>query len=226
LTLWFVVALARNGLAAEAVRFLEAIYASMEGGTSRNTVPGQFGEWFDGGSLTNRGMYLSPWTGAKYLWAVAETVCGLDGYRTSGRPHLSPLVPAGWLWTAAVRVHWGGRPRTYVIDHEQQRIIGDMEHASAHEPYRVYFAGRDVSAEAFVSPVEVAAVAFADARGAVRLFICNPADAARNVAVEFRGRMIRQRIEAGAMREIVVSGEPELRDAMPVAPDTPEPLHA
>ena len=86
LTLWFAVALARNGAHREAAHWLEAIYESMEAGASRNTVPGQFGEWFDGGSLTNRGMYLSPWTGAKYLWAVAETVCGLDGYRTSGRP--------------------------------------------------------------------------------------------------------------------------------------------
>jgi len=83
LTLWFAVALARNGAYRHAVHFLEVIYASMEAGTARNTVPGQFGEWFDGGSLTNRGMYLSPWTGAKYLWAVAETVCGIDGYRTS-----------------------------------------------------------------------------------------------------------------------------------------------
>jgi len=40
------------------------------------TVPGQFGEWFDGGSLTNRGMYLSPWTGAKYLWAVPRPCAG------------------------------------------------------------------------------------------------------------------------------------------------------
>jgi glycogen debranching enzyme len=225
LTLWLVVALARNGMIAEAIRFLEAVYATMEAGAARNTVPGQFAEWFDGGSLTNRGMYLSPWTGAKYVWAVAETVCGLDGYRTSGRPHLTPPTPPGWRWTAAARVHWGGQPRTFVIDHESKRIVGDMEHASAHEPYRVYYAGRDVSAEAIVSPVEVAAIAFEDDNG-VRMFACNAADAARTVAVEFRGRTIRRRIEAGAMLEIVVSGDPQLRDAMPIAPDTPQPAHA
>ena len=77
--------------------------ARWKAGAARNTVPGQFGEWFDGGSLTNRGMYLSPWTGAKYLWAVAETVCGIDGYRTSGRPHLAPL--------RARRTGSGPRPR-------------------------------------------------------------------------------------------------------------------
>jgi len=215
LTLWFAVALARNGEPREAVRRLEEIYASMEAGAARNTVPGQFGEWFDGGSLTNRGMYLSPWTGAKYLWAVAETVCGIDGYRTSGRLHLSPRVPDDWAWTAAARVHWGSRLHTYVMDHVGKRIIGDMRQASADEPYTVLFAGRDVSDEATVSPVDVAAIAFEDARGAVRICICNQNDHARNVAIEFRGETIRRAVNAGAMLEVTL-GQPELLDAMPV----------
>ena len=216
LTLWFAVALARNGEPEQAVRRLEEIYASMEAGAARNTVPGQFGEWFDGGSLTNRGMYLSPWTGAKYLWAVAETVCGIDGYRTSGRLHLVPRVPATWAWTAAARVHWGSRRHTYVMDHVGKRIIGDMRQASADEPYAVFYAGRDVSDEATVSPVDVAAIAFEDAAGAVRICICNQNDRARNVAIEFRGAMIRRAIAAGAMLEVPVGGNPELLDAMPV----------
>jgi hypothetical protein len=216
LTLWFVVALARNGEARQAVRRLEEIYASMEAGAARNTVPGQFGEWFDGGSLTNRGMYLSPWTGAKYLWAVAETVGGIDGYRTSGRLHLSPRVPAEWAWTAAVRVHWGSRRHTYVMDHAGKRIIGDMRAASADEPYAVFYAGRDVSDEATVSPVDVAAIAFEDAAGAVRLFIGNQEDHARNVGIEFRGRTVRRAVAAGALLELTLGGTPELIDAMPV----------
>jgi hypothetical protein len=214
LTLWFAVALARNGMVAENVRFLEAIYASMEAGAARNTVPGQFGEWFDGGSLTNRGMYLSPWTGAKYLWAVAETVCGIDGYRTSGKLHLVPRVPPDWQWTAVARVHWGGDRHTYVMDHVGKRIVGDMRAASADEPYTVFYAGTDVSDEATVTPVDVAALIFEDAAGGLRLFACNPADHARNVGIEFRGRMIRRRIEAGAMLELVIGGEPQLIDAM------------
>jgi hypothetical protein len=226
LTLWFAVALARNGAHHHAVHFLEAIYASMEAGTARNTVPGQFGEWFDGGSLTNRGMYLSPWTGAKYLWAVAETVCGIDGYRTSGRLHLVPRVPSEWRWTAAARVHWGGKRHTYVMDHVGKRIIGDMPHATADEPYAVFFAGRDVSDEATVSPVDVAAIVFEDASDGIRLFACNQFDRARNVAIEFRGRMIRRRIEAGAMLELVLSGDPQLRDAMPVEAPAEAPAHA
>jgi hypothetical protein len=223
LTLWFAVALARNGEPEQAVARLEQIYASMEAGAARNTVPGQFGEWFDGGSLTNRGMYLSPWTGAKYLWAVAETVCGIDGYRTSGRLHLAPQVPAEWAWTAAARVHWGGRRHTYVIDHVGKRIVGDMQQATADEPYAVFYAGLDVSDEATVSPVDVAAIAFDDGRGGVRLFVCNQNDRDRNVAIEFRGRMIRRAVAAGAMLELVLGGTALLVDALP---PLVEPAHA
>ena len=167
LTLWFAVALARNGFVDEGAGWLEKIYATMEEGARRNTVPGQFAEWFDGGSLTNRGMYMSPWTGAKYLWAVAETVGGLDGYRTSGRPHLSPLVPAGWKWVACVRVRWGSGRCTYVVDVVRKCIYGDMREASAEEPFRCIYAGRDVSDEATVSPIEVGAVVFEDQGGGV-----------------------------------------------------------
>jgi Mannosylglycerate hydrolase MGH1-like glycoside hydrolase domain len=215
LTLWFAVALARNGAPHESARWLELIYESMEAGASRNTVPGQFAEWFDGGSLTNRGMYLSPWTGAKYLWAVAETVCGLDGYRTSGRPHIAPLLPPEWTWTAAVRVHWGGRRHTYVIDAERKLVVGDMDFASADEPYEVFYAGRDVSDEIRTSPVEVAAIGFEDAHGAVRIYVCNDNERAREVTLEFRGRTYRHRVEAGRMVETHI-GDPVLVDAMSV----------
>ena len=213
LTLWFAVALARNGAHREAVHWLEQIYATMEAGASRNTVPGQFGEWFDGGSLTNRGMYLSPWTGAKYLWAVAETVCGIDGYRTSGRLHVAPLLPPEWQWTAAVRVHWGGRRHSYVIDAQRKVIVGDMDFASADEPYRVFYAGKDVSDEVRTSPVEVGAVAFEN-EGGVRIFVCNDADRARDVVLTFREHVLRRRVEAAQMVEILI-GEPGLVDAMP-----------
>ncbi len=223
LTLWFVVALARNGAPNEAAHLLEAINATMEAGSVRNTVPGQYAEWFDGGSLTNRGMYLSPWTGAKYLWAAAETVCGMDGYRTSGRPHLSPMIPEGWAWTAAVRLHWGGRRCTYVIDVLARTVYGDMREASAEEPYRIVYAGHDVSDEVTTSPVEVGAIAFEDEHGAVRIFLCNQRDAARDVAVEFRGETYRKRVAPGALTQITV-GRPVEIDALPPASSLPRPL--
>jgi hypothetical protein len=219
LTLWVTVALARNGFVDQAVHWLEAVYSAMEAGAVRNTVPGQFAEWFDGGSLTNRGMYLSPWTGPKYLWAVAETVCGLDGYRTSGRPHFAPRIPAGWEWAAAVRVHWGGRRCTYVIDVREQTIFGDLREASADEPYRVVYAGRDVSDEVTTSPVEVGAIAFEDDAGSVRIFLANWHDRAREVEIEFRGQTLRRRLLPGALARLTVLGKPIDVDATPSAPD-------
>ncbi len=213
LTLWFAVALARNGMIDDSVRFLAMVYAAMEGGSPRNTVPGEFGEWFDGGSLSNRGMYLSPWTGAKYLWAVAETVGGLDGYRTSGRPHLAPLRPKGWEWVAAARVHWGGRRCTYLIDLRNDVIYGNMPELSAEEPFECIYAGRDVSDEVTVSPVEVGAIAFEDERGAVRIFLCNHLDKERNVLVEFRGHTARVDMALGECREVHLLGKPSDRRA-------------
>ena len=213
MTLWYAVALARNGLADESVHFLKIVYEAMEGGSPRNTVPGEFGEWFDGGSLSNRGMYLSPWTGAKYLWAVAETVGGLNGYRTSGRPHLAPMRPKDWKWIAAARVHWGGRRCTYVIDLDRDTIYADMPELSAEEPFTCIFAGRDVSDEVTTSPVEVCAIAFEDESDAVRIFLGNMLDAPRDVQVEFRGVTARVEMAAGALREVHLLGKPRDRKA-------------
>lgn len=213
LTLWFVVALARHNMVDPAVTFLRETYEAIEAGSPRNTVPGEFAEWFDGGSLSNRGMYLSPWTSAKYLWAVAETVGGLDGYRTSGRPHLVPLRPKGWQWVAAARVHWGGRRCTYLIDLRNDVIYGDMAELSADEPFTCIFAGRDVSDEVTTSPVEVGAIAFEDENGAVRIFLCNLDDRGRDVVVEFRGHTARVELQAGALGEVHLGGKPTERRA-------------
>ncbi len=220
LTLWFAVALARNGAIGACVDWLEKIYASMEAGSSRNTVPGQFAEWFDGGSLTNRGMYMSPWTSAKHLWAVAETVGGLDGYRTSGRPHLSPLLPSAWKWSAASRVHWGSGRCTYVIDVARKAIYGDMREASAEEPYRCYYAGAVVSHEFSVTPIEVGVIAFEEEGGSVRAFICNLNDAERDVTLEFRGVRVRRLVAAGDLLEVCFFGSATDRAALPSAVDS------
>ena len=202
LTLWFTVALARNGFVDASADWLEKIYATMEAGTATNAVPGQFAEWFDGGSLTNRGMYMSPWTGAKYLWAVAETVGGFDGYRTRGGLHLAPLLPERWAWVAGVRVHFGGERCTYVVDARTHTIVGNVREATAEEPYRYRYEGTDVSAEVTVAPIEVAVVAFEDAAGAVRGYLCNTSDSAREVAIEFRGATLRRAVAPGALLAI------------------------
>ncbi len=221
LTLWFVVALARNDAIAIAVHYLEAVYRAVEAGSARNTVPGEFAEWFDGGSLTNRGMYLSPWTGAKFLWAVAETVGGLDGYRTSGRPHLNPLVPQAWQWVAGARVRWGGRSCTYLIDVRAKTIYANLAELSAEEPYTCVFAGRDVSDEVTVSPVEVGAIAFEDDAGGVRLFLCNWNDRPRNAVAEFRGKTWRVKLDSGEVHQVDTAGKPSLRLARAHRRDVP-----
>jgi glycogen debranching enzyme len=202
LTLWFAVALARNGSVDASVAWLDAIYATMEEGTPRNTVPGQFAEWFDGGSLTNRGMYMSPWTSAKYLWAVAETVCGLDGYRASSGLCLAPAIPNGWAWTAVGRVRFGGGHATYVIDVAAKTIFGDVRDAEAEEPYRYVYAGTDVSHEAVVSPPEVGVVVFEEEAGTVRAFMCNMLDMSRDASLELRGRTTHVTLAAGELREV------------------------
>ncbi len=204
LTLWFAVALARNGSVDASAAWLDAIYATMEEGTPRNTVPGQFAEWFDGGSLTNRGMYMSPWTSAKYLWAVAETVCGLDGYRAGTGLCLSPLVPAGWAWTAVGRLRFGGGRATYVIDVAAKTIYGDTREARAEEPYRYAYAGTDVSHEAVASPAEVGVVAFEEEAGTVRAFMCNMLDMPRGATLDFRGRTLHVTLAPGELREVTL----------------------
>ncbi len=71
-----------------------------------NTVPGQFSEWFDGESLTNRGMRLSPWEPPRFLWAAIEGVCGFT--LTGDLPKIMPLIPANWKWLALRRVPYHG----------------------------------------------------------------------------------------------------------------------
>jgi len=202
LTLWFAVALARNGFQSEGAALLATIYATMEEGARRNTVPGQFAEWFDGGSLTNRGMYMSPWTSSKYVWAVAETVGGCDGYRTSDEIAFSPLLPAGWRWSAGVRVRLGASRCTYVIDTATSTVYGDIREAVAREPFRYVFAGTDVSEAVAVHPCEVGVVAFESESGNVRAFVCNLDDGERDVELVFRDRPTAVRVAAGDIVEL------------------------
>ncbi|HWE60897.1 MAG TPA: amylo-alpha-1,6-glucosidase, partial [Chloroflexota bacterium] len=77
------------------VRALTASFAHYAANPkANNTVPGQFGEWFDGESLTNRGMRLSPWEPPRFLWAAVEGICGV--VLQPGTPKIQPLVPDAW----------------------------------------------------------------------------------------------------------------------------------
>ena len=94
-----------------------------------------------------------------------------------------------------------------------------MSEASADEPYAVFFAGRDVTDEVTTSPVDIGAVAFEDAHGAVRLFLCNQNDRPRSVSVEFRGRTLRQTVASGALANIDLIGKHQNVAATPATPD-------
>lgn len=75
------------------------------------TVPGQFSEWFNGDSLVNGGMRLSPWEPPRFLWAAIEGVCGLT--LTGDRPQINPLIPANWKWVALRRLPYHGSEMSY-----------------------------------------------------------------------------------------------------------------
>lgn len=111
LSWWYAFAAARyypdvmvNALRSSTVHYTEDPKA-------KNTVPGQFSEWFDGESLVNRGMRLSPWEPPRFLWAAVEGICGL--MLTTGKPRINPLVPAGWKWLGLRRLPYHGKELTY-----------------------------------------------------------------------------------------------------------------
>ncbi|MDQ6780476.1 MAG: hypothetical protein M3Z37_04895, partial [Candidatus Eremiobacteraeota bacterium] len=86
-----------------------------------NTVPGQFSEWFDGESLVNRGLRLSPWEPPRYLWAAVEGACGL----THVDPHsvkVAPLMPSGWRWLGVRRLPLFGREISYFVIRDNVRF--------------------------------------------------------------------------------------------------------
>ena len=82
-----------------------------------NTVPGQFSEWFDGESLSNRGMRLSPWEPPRFLWAAIEGVCGV--MLSPGPPRINPLVPEDWKWVGLRNLRYHGGLISYFVVRER-----------------------------------------------------------------------------------------------------------
>ena len=94
-----------------------------------NTVPGQFSEWFDGESLVNRGMRLSPWEPPRYLWAAVEGACGLNIEEAPRRIVVAPLMPSGWRWLGVRRLSLFGREISYFVirDHARFRVFSNSQ---------------------------------------------------------------------------------------------------
>ena len=83
---------------------------------TNNTVPGQFSEWFDGESLVNRGMRLSPWEPPRFLWAAVEGICGV--VLQPDQLKINPLVPESWRWVALRRLPYHGREVSFFAARE------------------------------------------------------------------------------------------------------------
>ncbi len=96
---------------------------------TNNTVPGQFSEWFDGESLVNRGMRLSPWEPPRFLWAAVEGVCGV--VLQPGQPKINPLVPASWRWVGLRRLPYHGTEISFFATREDQGDGGARFHIYA-----------------------------------------------------------------------------------------------
>jgi Bacterial alpha-L-rhamnosidase 6 hairpin glycosidase domain len=78
-----------------------------------DTVPGQFSEWFDGESLVNRGMRLSPWEPPRYLWAAVEGICGVMVRPYPELPRVQLLLPMDWKWVGLRNLAYQGRSISY-----------------------------------------------------------------------------------------------------------------
>jgi hypothetical protein len=85
-----------------------------------NTVPGQFSEYFDGESLVNKGVRLSPWEPPRFLWAAIEGICGVT--MTTRALKLHPLIPENWRWAALRNLVFHGSSITLVIVRQQGEL--------------------------------------------------------------------------------------------------------
>ncbi len=146
-----------------------------------NTVPGQFSEWFDGESLVNRGMRLSPWEPPRYLWAAIE---GLAGVNIEGdRLRIEPRLPPDWKWLVLRRLPYRGRTISFVVVREDGAL-----HIYATDPldspHAVTACGEDVSEKVEVWSDQASVAAFAR-DGELCLFIGNSAPQTLIVPFEF-----------------------------------------
>ncbi len=131
-----------------------------------NTVPGQFSEWFDGESMVNRGMRLSPWEPPRLLWAAVEGLCGakpgVDGYT------IAPAWPAEWKWLALRRLPCtaGWLTLFMALEDDQIHVYSNLPVQTKH---RLHVAGADVTRSVRVKDYRTHRTAFATES---RVIIC------------------------------------------------------
>ncbi len=108
-----------------------------------NTIPGQFSEWFDGESLTNKGMRLSPWEPPRFLWAAVEGVCGL--MVLPGRPRINPIIPSHWSWVGLRRLPYHGSFVSYFAVRRDDGRLCLYSTAQVESEFDVIVLERDVT---------------------------------------------------------------------------------
>lgn len=73
----------------------------------KNVVPGQFPECLHGDTYRSRGMALSPWMPATFIWLAID---GLMGFRPQVTGlKVQPHLPESWQWLAIKNVPYHGR---------------------------------------------------------------------------------------------------------------------
>ena len=135
LTWWYAFAAARYHpeFMVRALRSSFEHYASDP--AAHNTVPGEFSEWFDGETLVNRGMRLSPWEPPRFLWAAIEGVCGFSV--RPDHPVVQPLIPPSWRWVGVRSIPYHGTELTFFAVRQENKmcVYANREVVSSCEPH-------------------------------------------------------------------------------------------
>jgi hypothetical protein len=135
-----------------------------------NTVPGQFSEWFDGESLVNKGMRLSPWASPRFLWAAIEGMCGL--MLTPKEPRINPIIPLQWTWVAIRRLLYHNRSLSYFAVRQSDGRMKLYSTAPITSDYDIAIYDRDASDDVSVFSDDAVVIVFA-AVNRLALFVGN-----------------------------------------------------
>lgn len=190
-TWWFALACARYDSSLIVDSLVSSYQHYLRDPGTYNTVPGQFSEWFDGETLINRGMRLSPWEPPRYLWALLEGAMGFgiqipvpepgrdalatapngvrDALRSQNR--ISPVIPKRWQWFVLRNVPMNGQSLSYFAVRLAPEVASEKVPLTLfgvgefESPYPVRFFQRDVSGDIYSLASDVAAVAFAEEIG-------------------------------------------------------------
>jgi hypothetical protein len=148
-----------------------------------NTVPGQFSEWFDGESLANRGMRLSPWEPPRFLWAAVEGVCGL--MLSPAAPKINPLIPSHWNWVGLRKLPYHGSFFSYFLVREAASGFRIYSTAPVESDWDVMLYDRDVSDDIRVYADSAVVIALRRANG-MAVLIGNTGDQTIHTPVTIR----------------------------------------